>query len=53
VVNQWAEHIPLQPPYKGIFNTNPVVEVYGGDLRSESQLDQDFILLDFVEELLG
>lgn len=53
VVNQWADHIPLQPPYKGIFNTNPVVEVYGGDLRSESQFDQDFILLDFVEELLG
>jgi len=53
VINQWADHIPLQPPYKGMFNTNPVVEVYGGDLRSESQFDQDFTLLDFVEELLG
>ena len=53
VISQWTDHIPLQPPCKGILNTNPVVEVYGGDLRSESQFDQDFILLDFVEELLG
>ena len=37
-----------------MFNTNPAVDVvYGEDLRSESQFDQDFILLDFVEELLG
>ena len=53
VINQWADRIPLQPPYKGMFNTDPVLDVYGGDLRSESLFDQDLILLDFVEELLG
>ena len=53
VINQWTDHIPLQPPYKGMFNANPVVDVYGEDLRRESQSDQDFMLLDFVEELLG
>ncbi|KAJ7371807.1 hypothetical protein OS493_023148 [Desmophyllum pertusum] len=47
--NQWAEHIPVQPPYKTMFQSNPVF----GDMRSESDFDQDIILLDFVEELLG
>lgn len=43
----------VTPPYKTKFDSNPVVELFG-DVTDEFNFDdQDIILLDFVEELLG
>lgn len=52
-VTVWQSPLPsTTPAFKAKFNANPVVEIYG-DVTDDFDFDQDSLLLDFVEELLG